>query len=134
MLKRIIITYILLLSILESHASSATDLEALQKDSGHLNQSEWRDDIQELRRMNLLVPIEHFDVEQIKGSYYQERGGQMHEASDFSAPRFTPVHAVSDGRIEKLFLSRFGGTTIYESDPVAGMPSIMPTCRAMRPD
>ncbi len=123
MLKQTIFTHILLLLVLnitESQASSATDLNASHKDAGHLNQRDRRDDIKEIRRMNLLVPIEHFDVEQIKGSYYQERGGQRHEASDFIAPRFTPIHAVSDGRIEKLFLSRLGGKTIYESDSSDG--------------
>ena len=118
--RQILATYSVLLSILtgtQSYASSAADVHGAQKIDGHLNQTEWKNDIQELRRMNLLVPIEHFNVEQVKGSYYQARGGQMHEASDFLAPRFTAVHAVSDGRIEKLFLSRFGGTTVYESEP-----------------
>ena len=33
------------------------------------------------------------------------------------APRNTPVRAVDDGKIAKLFLSRAGGNTIYQFDP-----------------
>jgi murein DD-endopeptidase MepM/ murein hydrolase activator NlpD len=33
------------------------------------------------------------------------------------APRGTPVLAVNDGKIEKLFLSKPGGNTIYQFDP-----------------
>ncbi len=58
-----------------------------------------------------------FDPERMKGSYYQGRGASMHEATDMLSPRNTPIHAVSDGLIAKLFTSRFGGTTIYQFDP-----------------
>lgn len=70
-----------------------------------------------LRSMNLQIPIDGFNPEKIKGSFYEMRGGQMHKASDFLSPRFTPIHAVSDGQIAKLFLSKAGGNTIYEFDP-----------------
>ena len=46
-------------------------------------------------------------------------GGKRHEATDIMAPRDTPVHAVEDGTIRKLFLSKAGGNTIYEFDPEA---------------
>ncbi|MDI1273205.1 M23 family metallopeptidase [Polaromonas sp.] len=39
-----------------------------------------------------------------------------HEAIDIHAPRGTPVLAVDDGRIVKLFLSKPGGITIYQFD------------------
>jgi murein DD-endopeptidase MepM/ murein hydrolase activator NlpD len=35
---------------------------------------------------------------------------------DLLAPRVTPVHAVEDGTIAKLFLSKAGGNTIYQFD------------------
>ena len=35
------------------------------------------------------------------------------------APRNTPVLAVEDGTIAKLFLSDAGGITIYQFDPAA---------------
>lgn len=40
-----------------------------------------------------------------------------HEAIDILAPRGTPVMAVDDGRIVKQFLSKPGGTTVYQFDP-----------------
>jgi murein DD-endopeptidase MepM/ murein hydrolase activator NlpD len=36
---------------------------------------------------------------------------------DILAPRNTPVQAVDDGTIAKLFLSKAGGNTIYQFDP-----------------
>lgn len=82
-----------------------------------LTKEEWNRAVAELRHMHLLVPLEGFDPEKMKGSFYEKRGAQMHEAVDMPAPRNTPIHAVSDGTIAKLFLSRFGGTTIYQFDP-----------------
>ena len=44
--------------------------------------------------------------------------GRSHEALDIMAPRGTPVRAVEDGTITKLFESRGGGgLTIYQFDP-----------------
>ena len=43
--------------------------------------------------------------------------GRAHEAVDIIAPRGTPVLAVDDGKIVKLFLSVPGGRTIYQFDP-----------------
>ena len=40
-----------------------------------------------------------------------------HEAIDIMAARGTPVLAVDDGRIAKLFLSEPGGITVYQLDP-----------------
>jgi murein DD-endopeptidase MepM/ murein hydrolase activator NlpD len=44
-------------------------------------------------------------------------GGRVHEALDILAPRNTPVLAVEDGRVAKLFTSKQGGLTIYQFDP-----------------
>ena len=33
------------------------------------------------------------------------------------APRGTPIHAVQDGTIRKIFQSKAGGNTIYQFDP-----------------
>ncbi|HEY9758423.1 MAG TPA: M23 family metallopeptidase [Oculatellaceae cyanobacterium] len=79
--------------------------------------SEKRDaDVSELRKRQLLFPIENFDVEGIKGSFNQMRGSYRHNASDIAAPRNTEIHAVDDGTIAKLFLSKHGGITIYQFD------------------
>ena len=48
------------------------------------------------------------------------RGGtRRHEALDILAPRNTPVLAVEDGKVAKLFLSKAGGLTLYQFDPTA---------------
>ena len=65
----------------------------------------------------LAVPVEGFPRNQLFDSYQQQRGGKVHEAIDIAAPRGTRVVAVDDGRIVKLFNSRFGGLTIYQFDP-----------------
>ncbi len=73
--------------------------------------------VKELRAKKLELPIEHFDVARIKGSFYETHGGVMHGAADMLAPRNTPVRAVEHGKITKLFNSKRGGLTIYEADP-----------------
>jgi murein DD-endopeptidase MepM/ murein hydrolase activator NlpD len=66
---------------------------------------------------NLRVPIEGSDIESWKGGFVERRGHRPHEAVDILAPRNTPVYAVSDGTIAKLFVSKAGGYTIYQFDP-----------------
>jgi murein DD-endopeptidase MepM/ murein hydrolase activator NlpD len=73
--------------------------------------------IQELRAKQLGLPLAGFDIASIKDSFNQTRGGIKHGAADMVAPRNTPVLAVEDGTIVKLFLSKAGGITIYQSDP-----------------
>jgi peptidoglycan LD-endopeptidase LytH len=65
----------------------------------------------------LRVPIDGIDLESLKGGFAEERAGHAHEAVDILAPRNTPVHAVGDGTIAKLFTSKAGGLTIYQFDP-----------------
>lgn len=64
----------------------------------------------------LRVPVEGIDAEALKGGFAEARTGHAHEAVDMLAPRNTPVHAVQDGTIAKLFVSKQGGNTIYEID------------------
>ena len=76
--------------------------------------------IEQLHRRHLRVPIDGLDVETLKGGFTERRsgsGGHTHEAVDILAPRNTPVHAVEDGTIAKLFLSKAGGITLYQFDP-----------------
>jgi len=44
---------------------------------------------------------------------------RRHEALDVLAPRNTPVLAVEDGTVARLFLSDAGGITIHQFDPSA---------------
>jgi murein DD-endopeptidase MepM/ murein hydrolase activator NlpD len=75
------------------------------------------DAVAELRERQLRLPVDKADVEQMKGHFTQPRGTRRHEAVDILAPRHTPVRAVEDGTIAKLFYSKAGGTTIYQFDP-----------------
>jgi murein DD-endopeptidase MepM/ murein hydrolase activator NlpD len=78
------------------------------------------DAIDALRDRHLRLPIDDVGVESMKGHFDEHRageGGHVHEAADLLAPRNTPIHAVEDGTIAKLFLSKAGGRTIYQFDP-----------------
>jgi murein DD-endopeptidase MepM/ murein hydrolase activator NlpD len=66
----------------------------------------------------LRVPIDGESIESLKGGFAETRGSDRpHEAVDMLAPRNTPVHAVDNGTIAKLFTSKAGGLTIYQFDP-----------------
>jgi murein DD-endopeptidase MepM/ murein hydrolase activator NlpD len=73
--------------------------------------------VKELRAKKLGLPIQGFDVSRMKDSFYETHGGVMHGAADMLAPRNTPVLAVENGKIAKLFTSKRGGLTVYEADP-----------------
>jgi len=74
--------------------------------------------VNELRHRGLRLPIDNADVSRLKGMFGESRfGSRAHEAVDILAPRNTPIHAVEDGTIEKLFTSKAGGLTIYQFDP-----------------
>ncbi len=66
--------------------------------------------------LKLRLPIEGIEVESFKDGFAEARTGHPHEAVDMLAPRNTPVHAVEDGTVAKLFVSKAGGNTIYEFD------------------
>ncbi|HEX4566902.1 MAG TPA: M23 family metallopeptidase [Vicinamibacterales bacterium] len=67
---------------------------------------------------HLTIPVQGVDPDKLVRSYHDARtGGREHEALDILAPRNTPVVAVEDGTVAKLFLSKLGGNTIYQFDP-----------------
>jgi murein DD-endopeptidase MepM/ murein hydrolase activator NlpD len=72
-----------------------------------------------LRERRLRLPVDEADVQAMEGGFHERRGGgaRGHEAVDILAPRNTPVHAVEDGTLAKLFSSKAGGITLYQFDP-----------------
>lgn len=74
-------------------------------------------DVAELTRRHLEVPVEGVDRAALRPAFTQPRDGHAHEAIDIPAARRTPVVAVEDGTIAKLFTSKPGGLTIYQFDP-----------------
>jgi murein DD-endopeptidase MepM/ murein hydrolase activator NlpD len=66
---------------------------------------------------SLRLPIDGMKLDGVKGGFFEPRGGHRHEAIDILAPRNTPVHAVENGTIARLFLSKQGGLTVYQNDP-----------------
>lgn len=75
-------------------------------------------DAKVLAERHLTIPVQGIAADKLVGSYHDARsGGREHEALDILAPRNTPVIAVEDGTIAKLFLSKAGGNTIYQFDP-----------------
>jgi len=65
----------------------------------------------------LLFPLPAAQKNGLRDSFAEKRGMHIHEAVDIMAPRGTPVYAVEDGRVAKLFTSVPGGKTIYQYDP-----------------
>ncbi len=66
----------------------------------------------------IALPIDGLTVKDILDTFDDARGtDRTHEATDIMAPAGTPVLAVDDGTIRKLFDSKAGGLTIYHFDP-----------------
>ena len=71
-----------------------------------------------LRSRSLTLPVQGIKKDDLRDTFNEMRGGsRRHEAIDILAPRNTPVFAVEDGKIARLFLSDAGGITIYQYDP-----------------
>lgn len=72
----------------------------------------------DLDARNLTIPVQGIAPDKLVRSYHDARSGSReHEAIDILAPAGTPVVAVEDGTIAKLFVSKAGGITIYQFDP-----------------
>jgi murein DD-endopeptidase MepM/ murein hydrolase activator NlpD len=65
--------------------------------------------------LNLIIPVVGVKPDQLMDTFTDARSeGRVHDAIDIPAPAGTPVMAVADGEIVKLFQSERGGTTIYQ--------------------
>jgi murein DD-endopeptidase MepM/ murein hydrolase activator NlpD len=71
-----------------------------------------------LASRRLMIPVKGITAKALRDNFDETRGGtRRHEALDIMAARGTPVFAVDDGRVAKLFHSAAGGITIYQFDP-----------------
>ncbi|MEM9293864.1 MAG: M23 family metallopeptidase [Acidobacteriota bacterium] len=73
-------------------------------------------DLVELRRRELIVPVRGVSASELEDSFDDPRGIRVHRAMDISAPRGTPVLAVDDGVITRLFENTLGGLSIDQRD------------------
>ena len=73
--------------------------------------------VDELRNRRLTNPVENVPVAKLRSMFNEMRGSRRHEAIDILAPRDTPILAVDDGAIARLFYSKAGGITVYQFDP-----------------
>ena|SRR5437762_2517504 len=65
---------------------------------------------------HLAMPIAGMSPSSLTETFYDVRDGRKHEALDFPAVRGTPVLAVAEGNVTKLFTSKQGGLTVYQFD------------------
>ncbi|WP_411833040.1 M23 family metallopeptidase [Pseudoxanthomonas mexicana] len=66
----------------------------------------------------LLVPVQGIAPSQLGDTFNDARSqGRRHDAIDIMAAEGTPVIAVADGTVEKLFDSERGGLTVYQFEP-----------------
>lgn len=66
----------------------------------------------------LLLPVQGTRAADLTDTFTDARSeGRSHDAIDIMAAKGTPVLAVADGHVEKLFTSERGGLTIYQFEP-----------------
>jgi murein DD-endopeptidase MepM/ murein hydrolase activator NlpD len=72
---------------------------------------------EKLERLSAIgSPIAGLKPSDLIDTFQQGRDGRSHEAIDILAPRGTPVQAVVEGNVAKLFTSKQGGLTVYQFD------------------
>jgi murein DD-endopeptidase MepM/ murein hydrolase activator NlpD len=73
-------------------------------------------ELESSRTGKLAMPIADVDSAKLVSNFAEMHGGRPHEALDIMAPRGTPVRAVDEGNVVKLFTSKEGGLTVYQFD------------------
>jgi murein DD-endopeptidase MepM/ murein hydrolase activator NlpD len=75
-------------------------------------------DLSYLQGRNLKIPVQGVSSKQLRNTYDEARSeGRQHNAIDIMARQGTPVLAVDDGVVIKLFQGDKGGITLYQLDP-----------------
>ena len=67
------------------------------------------------RPKGLLFPLAGYE-HALRDNFHEKRGIRTHKALDIMAPRGTPVRAVDDGRIAKLYRGPMAGIAVYQFD------------------
>ena len=63
----------------------------------------------------IIIPVSGVSSQQLYDSFGDSRSeGRQHRALDIRAPKGTPVLAVTDGVIKRIFYSERGGKTLYQ--------------------
>lgn len=63
----------------------------------------------------LLFPLAGYE-HALRDNFHEKRGLRTHKALDIMAPRGTPIRAVDDGRVAKLYRGPMAGLAIYQFD------------------
>jgi murein DD-endopeptidase MepM/ murein hydrolase activator NlpD len=66
--------------------------------------------------LHIAMPLDGVDASKLTDTFHDKRAGHKHEALDIPAARNTPVKAVAEGNVAKLFTSKEGGLTVYQFD------------------
>jgi murein DD-endopeptidase MepM/ murein hydrolase activator NlpD len=102
---------------IDDNANAVVEVPAAQTSGTSGVTSSAAPETRELVNRRLTFPVQGVSRNSLIDSFHQAREGHEHEAVDILAPRNTPIVAVEDGTIAKLFLSKAGGNTIYQFDP-----------------